>query len=79
VVTRIPTNARVVRETGTLLRRRPLVIELHTLMLRIRLKGARWAYDVDYESIFELGAKKAAEKARTHRLSGSNRRRGSSR
>ena len=78
-MTRIPTNARVVRETGTLLRRRPLVIELHSLMLRIRLKGARRAYDVDYESIFELGAKKTAEKARADRLSGSNRKRSSSR
>ena len=78
-MTRIPTNARVVRETGTLLHWRPLVIELHTLMLRIRLKGARWAYEVDYESIFELGAKKAAERVRAERLSGSKRRRSSSR
>ena len=79
VVTRIPLNAHVVRETGTLVRRRPLVIELHALMLRVRLKGARWAYDVDYESIFELGARKAAEKVRAERLSGSNRRRNRSR
>jgi hypothetical protein len=48
-------------------------------MLRVRLKGARWAYDVDYESIFELGARKAAEKVVGERLSGSNRRRSSSR
>ena len=78
-MTRIPLNARVVRETGTLVRRRPLVIELHALMLRVRFKGARWAYDVDYESIFELGARKAAEKVVGERLSGSNRRRSSSR
>jgi hypothetical protein len=66
VLTRIPINARIVRETGTYLTD---ARELHTLMLRIRQKGARWAYDVDYESIFELGAKK---RVRAHRLSGSN-------
>lgn len=31
-------------------------------MLRIRLKGARWAYDVDYESIFELWREESAKK-----------------
>ena len=74
-MTRLCSNSRVVRETGTLIRQRLLVIELHELMLRIRLKGARWAYEVDYESIFQLGAKKAAEKARAERFSGNRRRR----
>jgi hypothetical protein len=37
-----------VRETGTFIQQRPLVIELQESMLRIRLKGARRAYDVDY-------------------------------
>jgi hypothetical protein len=74
-VTRIRSNTRVVRETGTLIRRRSLVIELHEFMLRARLKGARWAYDVDYESIFQLGAKKAAEKARADRSRGNRSRR----
>lgn len=66
-MTRIRSNSRVVRETGTLIRQRRLVIELHELLLRVRLKGARWAYEVDYESIFQLGAKKAAEKERADR------------
>ena len=74
-MTRIRSNTRVVRETGTLIRQRPLVVELHEFMLGVRLKGARWAYQVDYESIFQLGAKKAAETARAER-SGGNRRRG---
>ena len=74
-MTRIRSNTRVVRETGTLIRQRPLVVELHEFMLRVRLKGARWAYGVDYESIFQLGAKKAAETARAER-SGGNRKRG---
>ena len=74
-MTRIGSNTRVVRETRTLIRQRPLVVELHEFMLSVRLKGARWAYEVDYESIFQLGAKKAAETARAER-SGGNRRRG---
>lgn len=74
-MTRIRSNTRVVRETGTLIRQRPLVVELHEFMLGVRLKGARWAYQVDYESIFQLGAKKAAETARAERPGG-NRRRG---
>ena len=74
-MTRIRSNIRVVRETGTLVRQRPLVVELQEFMLSVRLKGARWAYEVDYESILQLGAKKAAETARGER-SGGNRRRG---
>ena len=29
--------------------------------MRVRLKGMRPGYDVDYEAVFQLGAKKAAE------------------
>lgn len=75
-MTRIHSNTRVVRETGTFVRQRPLVIELRELTLRVRLKGARWSYDVDYESIFQLGAKKAAERERADKSSGNGRRRG---
>jgi hypothetical protein len=57
-----------------LIRQRPLVVELHEFMLSVRLKGARWAYEVDYESIFQLRAKKAAEKALVGRSSGDERR-----
>ena len=66
-MTRLGPNTRVVRETGAVLHRRPVIVELHALSLRIRLKGARWAYDVDYESIFQLGARKRAEQERNAR------------
>ena len=33
----------------------------------MRLKGARWGYEVDYQSIWVIGAKKAAEQARIER------------
>ena len=69
-MTRLGPNTRVIRETGAVLHRRPVIVELHSLTLRIRLKGARWGYEVDYESIFQLGAKKRAEQERNVRGSG---------
>ncbi len=61
-MTRLDRDSRVVRETAALERGKPLVVELRPLLLRIRLKGARYAYEVDYQAIFNLGARKAAEK-----------------
>jgi hypothetical protein len=63
-MTRLEHGMRLRRETGTLYRSRPLVVELTALSLRIRPKGARWGYEVDYESIFILGARKEAERSR---------------
>ena len=75
-MTRILGTGRVVRETATVIRKRPLVIELRALSLRVRLKGMRWAYDVDYEAVFQLGAKKAAEAERAAKSGRGRRRRG---
>jgi hypothetical protein len=58
------------------IRKRALVIELGALSLRVRLKGMRWAYDVDYEGVFQLGAKRAAEAERAARSGNSRRRQG---
>lgn len=66
-MTRLEGPTRVVRETAAVVKHRPLVIELSALILRIRPKGARWGYELDYESVFVLGAKKAAEKERAER------------
>ena len=74
-MTRLCSNSRLVRETRTLIRQRSLVIELQEFMLRVRVKGARWAYEADYESIFQPPAKNAAEKARADRSSSNRRRR----
>jgi hypothetical protein len=63
-MTRLEHGMRVRRETGALYRSKPLVVELTALSLRIRPKGARWGYEVDYQSIFVLGAKKEAERSR---------------
>ena len=75
-MTRILGNGRVVRETATVTRKRAIVIELRALSLRVRLKGMRWAYDVDYEAVFQLGAKKAAEAERAANAGKNERRRG---
>ena len=67
-MTRLDRESRLVRETGAFLKQRPLVVELSARMVRIRPKAARWGYEVDYESIFALGATKAAEKERAERV-----------
>lgn len=43
------------------------MIELRAHAVYLRLKGARWGYEVDYQSIWVLGAKKAAEQLRIER------------
>ena len=75
-MTRILGNGRVVRETATVIRKRAIVIELRVLSLGVRLKGMRWAYDVDYDAVFQLGAKKAAEPERAAKSGKSGKRRG---
>jgi hypothetical protein len=69
-MTRLTRDSRVRRETCAVVRRKPLVIELRSHTAYLRLKGARWGYKVDYQSIWLLGAKKAAEQARVERQNG---------
>jgi hypothetical protein len=66
-MTRVTGNSRVRRETCAVVQRKPLVIELRAHTVYLRLKGARWGYEVDYQSIWVLGAKKAAEQLRIER------------
>jgi hypothetical protein len=63
-MTRLNNDALLRRETACKIRGKAVVIELGSLVMRLRLKGARWGYEVDYESIFLLGARKAAEEER---------------
>ena len=63
-MTRLEHGRRLRRETGALYRSKPLVVELMALSMRIRPKGVKWGYEVDYESIFVLGARKEAERSR---------------
>ena len=69
-MTRLTGNSRVRRETSTVVQRKPLVIELRAHTVYMRLKGARWGYEVDYQSMWVLGAKKAAEQLRMERQNG---------
>ncbi len=66
-MTRLTGNSRLRRETCAVVQRKPLVIELRAHTVYLRLKGARWGYEVDYQSIWVLGAKKAAEQLRIER------------
>jgi len=66
-MTRLTRDSRVRRETFAVVQRKPLVIELRAHTAYLRLKGARWGYEVDYQSIWLLGARKAAEQARIER------------
>ncbi len=75
-MTRLEGQRRIVRETLAMVKRKALVVELSALTLRIRLKGSRWSYQVDYESIFLLGAKKAADQQREERAAQKRRGRG---
>ena len=62
-MTRLTTDSRVRRETCAVVQRKTLVIELRAHTAYLRLKGARWGYEVDYQSIWLLGGKKAADSA----------------
>jgi hypothetical protein len=75
-MTRLEGQRRVVRETLAMVKRKALVVELSALTLRIRLKGSHWSFQVDYESIFLLGAKKAADQQREERAAQKRRGRG---
>ena len=75
-MTRLEGKTLVVRETQAMVKRKALVVELSALTLRIRLKGARWSYEVDYESLFALGARKAEDRQRDERAAQNRFRRG---
>lgn len=55
---------RVRRETDASHRWRPLVVEIGATTMRIRQKGRRHFFEVDYESVFSLAAKKEAQRIR---------------
>jgi hypothetical protein len=65
------TSKPVRRETFTSVRERgqsrPIIVELATTYVKLRLKGKRHSYTVTYDQLFSLGAKNAAEAARRER------------
>ncbi len=69
-MTRLTGNSRVRRETCAVVQRKPLVIELRAHTVYMRLKGARWSYEVDYQSIWVLGANKFGPKGGTDESNG---------
>lgn len=47
---------------------RPMVIEINTTFVRIRLKGMKSSYTVSYDQIFSVGAQNEANERRRERL-----------
>jgi hypothetical protein len=54
-----------VRERGKL---RPIIIELGSTYLTIRLKGSRHSFTATYDQLWKLGAENAAREARRLRM-----------
>lgn len=61
-MTKLTAARKLIRETATVHRGDPLVIELHPRSVEMKLKGQRWFVTVDYETIFELGQKLASRR-----------------
>jgi hypothetical protein len=55
---------RIRRELPIEIEHRQLTIELHGRFIKMRLKGARETYPIDYESIFDLARKRDFERKR---------------
>lgn len=68
-MTRLRADRPLRRETGAAARGRVIVIEFGVRSLVIRFKGARRGFEVDYESILWLGARKEAERKRLEKAS----------
>ena len=66
------TSKPVKRETFSSARDRnrslPLIIELHSTYLKIKLKGKRYAYTVTYDQVWNIGAKNAAAQLKQAKL-----------
>lgn len=66
-MTELTPGKKTKRQALAVYRGRPLVIELDSHSLTIREKGKRKGYEVPYEAIYTLGAKKAAEQQRAEK------------
>ena len=66
-------TAPVRRETATVVRGRPLIIEARPGYLRLREKGRRFSVEVDYRAIYDLGYKILARAAQAEKRARRNR------
>ena len=62
-MTKLPTEKPLMRQTDTLYRGDPLVVELHPRYLAIRVHGKRTRYNVPYDVIFDLARKRSVIQA----------------
>lgn len=62
-MTNIVTGKNIERETSTVYRGRPIIVELHPGYLALRLKGKRDRVTVAYEDVLEFGYRIRQEEA----------------
>ena len=67
-------NRPVKRETGAIVKGRPLVVELHAGYLTLRAKGKRHTVTVDYRAVLDLGYRILARAAATEKQAARQRR-----
>lgn len=71
-----PLTRPVKRETFSSVRQqgktRPIVVELASTFISIRLKGTRKSFTATYQQLWTLGAKNAAEQTRRERAEAKN-------
>jgi hypothetical protein len=61
-MTRLSPTAPLRRQTDALERHEPLVVELFPRYMRIREKGSKTGYNLDYAAAYDLARKLAARK-----------------
>lgn len=61
-MTKLTSQNTVTRETATIYRGKPLVIDLHSGYVLIRRKGERSGYPIDYAAVYEAAGKLAARR-----------------
>jgi len=57
----------VIRESDCFERGAPLVVEISSRTIRVRIKGQRHSYELSYNSLYMQGAKQQAEADRRDR------------
>lgn len=61
-MTKLSTSVR--RELPVTVGKRPLIIEMYGRYMKLRLKGLRDSFPIDYEAIFDLARKRDFERKR---------------
>jgi len=69
-MTKLKTDSPVSRETATVYRGRPLIVQLYPGFVVLRPKGTRQSYSIDYRAVYEAAGKIAARIAKEEKKKG---------